>query len=100
MISEGVEGHGLIRAPDDFEELEEERELLEFVESPFCIEAVMQFFAEKNTKSEEILEKAGNVLDNLITGMHTLICIMNGEIVCVEGKLYPGNIVDDDRGLT
>lgn len=90
MISEGVEGYGSVRAPDDLEELEEERELLEFIESPFCIEAVMQFFAEKNTKSEEILEKAGRLLDGLIFGMTVLPCIVRGEVVCIGGAFYRG----------
>ena len=88
-VMEDVGGHGPIRAPD-LEEREEERELLEFVESSFCMEAVMQFFAEKNTKSEEILEKAGRLLDGLIFGMTVLPCIVRGEVVCIGGAFYRG----------
>ena len=100
-VMEDVEGHGHTRAPDDFEELEEERELLEFVESSFCVEAVLEYFkADENTKNEEILEKAGRLLDGLIYGMNVLSCIERGEIVCVGGELYPGSIVKPDRGVT
>ena len=100
-VMEDVEGHGHICAPDDFEELEEERELLEFVESPYCIEAVLEYFkADENTQSEEILEKAGRLLDGLIYGMNVLSCIERGAIVCIEGALYPRGIVEYDRGLT
>ena len=48
--------------------------LLDFVESPYCIEAVLEYFrADENTKSEEILEKASRLLDGLIFGMTVLL---------------------------
>ena len=73
---------------------------MEFVESSFCVEAVLEYFkADENTKNEEVIEKAGRLLDGLIFGMTVLPGIMKGEIICIEGALYPRGIVEHDRGL-
>ena len=97
-VMEDVEGRGHICAPDDLKELEEEGELLEFLESPFCSFAVMQFLYEKGTK--DTLDRAGKLLNRLLFNEYTFPSLVSGEIVIQNGAFYPGGIVEPNRGLT
>ena len=83
-----------IEMMEEREGIEEDVELYNFVESPECAKAIIQYFKtiEQGAESEELIYKATKLLDILTFNTHMLGCILRGEVVCIDGAFYPGDI--------
>ncbi|MDP6154602.1 MAG: hypothetical protein QGH39_03855 [Candidatus Thermoplasmatota archaeon] len=89
---------------DEMEELTEDIELYDFIESPECTSAMREYLA--NRAAEDglppavMIGRADRLLDILRLNAHTLGCILNGDIVCIDGALFPRDMVrSDGRGI-
>ena len=84
---------------DEIKELKEIRELWDFLESPYCSFAVMQYLSEKG-KTKDVPGNAGRLLDRLLFNELIFPDLLSGRIVIRDGGLYPGGLVEPDRSLT
>ena len=77
------------------EEMDEDIELYDFVESPECANAIMQFIHNRGvgdgSGDGDVMGRAGKLFDLLKFNTHVLGCIVSGDVVCVDGGFYPGN---------
>ena len=89
------------RMMEEMEEIEEDIDLYNFVESPECGNAIKQYFIHKTVGkgagNEEVISKATKLWGILTFNTHVLGCILSGEVVCVDGAFYPGDINKADN---
>ena len=79
------------------EEMMEDIELYDFIESPECANGMREYLinkaATKETAHVDIIDRADRLMGILKLNAHTLGCILNGDIVCIDGALFPRDII-------
>ena len=77
------------------EEMDEDIELYDFVESPECANAIIQYINNRGvgdgSGDGDVMGRAAKLFDLLKFNTHVLGCIVSGDVVCVDGAFYPGS---------
>jgi len=77
------------------EEMDEDIELYDFVESPECANAIILYIHNRKngdgSEGKDVMDRATKLFDLLKFNTNVLGCIISGDVVCVDGAFYPGD---------